>query len=129
MLHHVPPASEGSDREAPTDDLAEAPQVGRDTESLGRPSPSQAEPGNDLVEDEQGPGRVASRPETFKEPGSRRNKAHVGGHRLDDDRGHRVVQIGQHVVGSDDGVGHRPGSDPVAPGQALASHAAASGCQ
>ena len=129
VLHHVPPASEGSDREASADDLAETPQVRSDTEPLSRPAPSQTEPGDDLVEDEQSPDGVAGQPQTFKEPGGRRDKAHVGGYRLDNDRGHRVVQVGQHVVGTDDGVGHRPGGDPVAPGQTLVSHAAASSCQ
>src|SRR5271166_1073330 len=55
---HVPAPTERADGQAPADHLAQAPQVGCDTEPVGGAAGPEPESGDDLVEDEQGPGGV-----------------------------------------------------------------------
>ena len=60
-----------------------------------------------------------------RNPVDRRDQAHVGGHRLDDDAGHLLVELGHRVVGDHDGVGHRRRRDAGRVGQPERGHPAA----
>ena len=63
------------------------------------------------------PAAIARGPQAFEEPGRRRDQAHVGGDRLDDDAGHVVVDLGHDVVGHDHRLGHRVSGTPAEPGR------------
>ncbi len=105
-FEHVGPAAEGAEREPTADHLAEAPEVGRHAERrTGRPG-AHPEPGDHLVEDEQCADRVAGPAQLGQEPGLGRHQVHVGRHRLDDDAGDGVVELGHGVVRHDHRVGH-----------------------
>ena len=77
------------------------------------PPGADAEPGDHLVEHEQGADPVALGAQTGEEPGLRRDDAHVRGDRLDEDGGHAFVEGRYLVVGHDerlgDGAGRHPG--------------------
>jgi hypothetical protein len=60
--HDVAPAGVGGDRQPAADDLAEAREVGADTEGCLCATGSEAEAGDDLVEHEERTGAVALRP-------------------------------------------------------------------
>src|SRR5205085_6539130 len=53
-VHHVGPAPEGGKRQSAADDLAEGGEVGGDAEVCLGPPGTEAEAGDDLVEDEEG---------------------------------------------------------------------------
>ena len=84
----LPAAAERADRQPAADHLAEAPQVRGHAEPRRRAARAEAEARDDLVEDQQRPGRVARGPQALEEPGAGGDQVHVGGHRLDDDAGH-----------------------------------------
>ena len=129
VLHHVAAAAEGAaSGRPPPITLPKHHRSGR-TPNARAPPQAEAEPGDDLVEDQQRAGRVARGPQPFEEPGRRRDEAHVGGDRLDDHRGDVVVDLGHDVVGRHDGVGHRAGGHAGRARQAQGGHAAAAGGQ
>ena len=84
--------AERADRQAAADDLAEAPQVGGDARPLGGATEAEPEAGDDLVEEQQRADAVALGAQAGQEPVGRRDQAHVGGDRLDDDHGRVVVE-------------------------------------
>ena len=86
-LHQRPSAAERADRQAATDDLAEAGDVGPDTGELLGATPGHAEAGHHLVEDEQHAVAGGERAQRLQVAGARQHAAHVAGDRLDDDRG------------------------------------------
>ena len=98
---------------------------GRDPRPRRRPALAQPEPGDDLVEDQQGAGGVAGRPQAREESLRRRHQAHVGRHRLDDHAGHPLVELGDPVVGGHHRLGHRAGRHAGRVGQAQGGHPAA----
>ena len=99
-------AAEGADGEPAADDLSEAPQIRRHAERRRCAAGGQAEPGDHLVEDEQRAHGVAGGTQALEKAGGRRHHTHVGGDRFHDHARHRVVELGDDVVGDDDGVGH-----------------------
>ena len=121
--HDVTPATEGADREPAADHLAEAPEVGRDAGPARGPRRPEPEAGDDLVEDEEGTAGAAGVAQSLEKPGPRRHEVHVGGHRLDDHAGDPLVELGDHVVGNDLGVGHRSGGHARRAGQTEHGHA------
>ena len=80
---------------------------GRTPDHPRRPALPQPETGDHLVEDEQGAGCVAGGAQPVEESVDRRHQAHVGRHRLDDDAGHPLVELGDQVVGGHHRLGHR----------------------
>ena len=122
---HVLGTAEGADRQPPADHLSEAPQVGPHPGQRGRSALAEAEPGDHLVEHQQCACRVTGCPQPLEEARRRRDESHVGGHRLDDDACHPVVELGHHVVGDDHGVGHRGGRHARRIGKPEGGHAAA----
>ena len=128
-LEHIGPTAERSDRKSTPDHLAEAPQIGLHSAVVGRSSLAQAKPGDHLVEDEQCARLVAGRPQPGQEALGRRHQAHVGGDRLHDHAGHLVVDLGDHVVGRDDGVGNRARRHAGGVRKAEGGHAAAAAGQ
>ena len=105
----VAPPAERAHRQSAPDDLAEAPEVGRDARPPCRPRRTEPEPGDDLVEDQQGAAGAARGTQPLEETGGRRHQVHVGGHGLDDHAGDSLVEDGNHVVRNDLGVGDRAG--------------------
>ena len=67
--HHIGPAAEGGQRQAATDDLAEARQVGRHAVVRLRAAGAETEAGDDLVEDQERAGRVARGAQSLEEAG------------------------------------------------------------
>ncbi len=67
--------------------------------------------------------QAARRPS--RNPGRRRHQVHVGRHGLDDHAGHPLVELGDHVVGNDLGVGDGTGGHAGRTGQAEHGHATA----
>ena len=125
--HRLGGAPEGAHGKTTADHLPEAPEVGDDPGVLGGSAGRDAEPGDDLVEDEQGPRSGAGVAKSLEEPGPGPDQPHVGGHRLDDHRRDRVVQLGHLVVRRNDRVGHGPGGDAGRIGQSLIGDARTSG--
>ena len=71
LLHHVSAAAEGGQGQASAHHLAEAPQVGGDTEQGRRPAPGHPETGYHFVENEQGAGPVAGLAQALQEARAR----------------------------------------------------------
>ncbi len=91
--HQFGGAAEGTDRQSTADDLAEAGQVGGDSEPfLGAPG-GEAKSGHDLVKDEECPMAVGDGAECFQVPGLWKNDAGISDDRLDDDRGNFAGKI------------------------------------
>ena len=84
LVHQFGRSTIGADREATADDLAPADEIGIDPVALHGPSRGQAEPGHDLVGDEQGAVAAAEIPEPLEETGCRGDNPHVTGDRLED---------------------------------------------
>ena len=127
VLHHVATTTERADGQATADHLAETREVGPHVEASLGTRRSESEPGDDFVEDEKRAHSVACRTESGEETGSWRDHTHVGGHRFDDHRGHRVVEIGDLVVRRDDRVGHCFGRHAGSPGQTERRHTTSAG--
>ena len=85
--HEVTSPAVGAHGEPSADDLAERGEVRGDAERLLSAAVRGAEAGDDLIEDEKGPLRVADRPQAFEEALGREDDAHVAGDGLHDDRG------------------------------------------
>ena len=66
---------------------------GSDAVTLLRAAAGDAEAGDHLVEDEQGPARVAEHPQRLEETGLGWNDTHVPGDRLDEDRGEALAVL------------------------------------
>ena len=131
MVHHVGPAADGGQWEAPAEDLAEAREVGCQSEAVLRPAQTEAEPGDDLVEDEQGARLGAPPAQVIEEAVVRRDEPHVGRDALDDDRGDLAgvplehgVDGGRVVERNDDRVRHGRRRHPHRSGQAEGGHTA-----
>ena len=86
-LHQLPPAAVRGGRQATAEHLAHDRQVGAHVVELLGAARGDSEPGDHLVEDEQGARGVGLLAEELEEPGRRRNDAHVRRDRLDQDRG------------------------------------------
>ncbi len=106
-------------RQPAADDLAERREVALDAVALGGPAEADAEAGDHLVEDQEGPHPIALGAQALEEPRGRRHQAHVGGDRLDDHGGEVAVPrgLGHHVVGHHDGVADRRLGDAGRPGE------------
>ena len=126
-LHHLAPAADGADRQAAADHLAERREVGRHVVLGLGAAGVEAEPGDHLVEDQQRADPVALGAQAVEEPGLRGDDAHVGGDRLDDDGGDRLVELGHPVVRHDERLGDRPGRHAGRSGQPERGDAAAAG--
>ena len=121
LLHDLAPTADRADRQAATDHLAEAGDVGRDVVLGLGAADAEPESGDHLVEDQQRAHPIALGAQTLEETRRRRDDAHVRGDRLDDHRGDLLVEVGHHVVGRDHRLGDRavghtggPGSPSVA---------------
>ena len=73
------------------------------------------------------PTRSHSARSPARNPGCGRDDAHVGGDRLDDDRGHRLVEVRHLVVRHDERLGDGAGGHAGRAGQAERGDAAAAG--
>ena len=91
-LHHVAPPADRPDRQPTTDHLAERREIGGHVVLRLGAARVDAEPGDHLVEHEQGADSIALGAQAVEEPGLRGDDAHVGGDRLDDDGGDRLVE-------------------------------------
>ena len=125
--HDLAGSPVGPDRQASTDDLAEAPNVGLDAEPLAGAAAAEAEPGDDLVEQQHRADLIAGVAQSLQEAGLGWDHAHVGGNRLDRDHGNGLVELGYDVVRRDDRVGHRTVGHPVAATEPLVRDPAAAG--
>ncbi len=106
VLHDLGATTNGADRQATADHLAEAGEI-RAHVVLGlRPTRADPEAGDHLVEDEERADTVARCPKSGEKPGRRCHDAHVRRDRLDDDRSDAFVEVGHDVVGRHDRVGH-----------------------
>ena len=127
LLHELAAAGVGPHGHAAADDLAVGDQVGPDAVVALGAAGGQPEAGDDLVKDQQGPEGVAEAPQRLQEAGLGRHHAHIGGHGLDDDRGHLAVVglqqgadaggvvisggqgVGGHLLGHAGGIGRAAG--------------------
>ncbi len=100
LLHQVPSAPEGGERESAADHLAEAGEVRSHAVATLRTPPPDTEARDDLVEDEQAVGAAGLLPQHLEEAGCRRDDPHVAGHRLDDDGGQLARARAQKVAHS-----------------------------
>ena len=123
--HDLGTAAERRRRIAVAHRLGVRREVGLDAEELGGAAAGEAEPGLDLVEDQQDPELLGERPHRLVEPGLGHDALGVAEHRLDDDRGDLLAlaleeaaqEVDVVVAGRDDRV--RDGArDPAAPRQA-----------
>ncbi len=95
LLHHLPAAAVGTHRHTAADDLAEGGEVGPHVVIGLGAAQAQAEPGNDLVEDQQGAVLVAQLPQPLEEALLRGHHSHIRCHRLHDDAGDLVRVLGK----------------------------------
>src|SRR5690606_16011214 len=93
VLHDLPPAGIGSEREPTADYLAEGDDIGIDAVPLDGATGGDAEPRHDLIEQQERavlPGDVAK---PLEETLGRLDHTHVAGYRLDDDRGDVLTML------------------------------------
>ena len=117
LVHHRGRTADRGERQPTADDLAEDREVGRDAGAALHAGEADAEAGDHLVEHEQRAGARAALAQRRR--GSRRigrDEPHVGGDRLDEDRGEVVAVRGERhvervevVVRHDDRVGDGAG--------------------
>ncbi|MEI2815457.1 MAG: hypothetical protein V9E99_03210 [Microthrixaceae bacterium] len=125
MRHDLGRRTERADGQAAADHLAERPQVGAHAKPGRRAAGAQAEPRDHLVEQQQRSHAVALGAQLVEEPLGGRHQTHVGGHRLDAQHRHRLVELGDHVPRHHHGVGDGAGGHTVGPREALVGHARA----
>ena len=92
-----------------------------------RATRAEPEAGDDLVEHEERADTVALGPQTVEEPGRWCDDTHVRRDRLDEHRGHLLVELGHHVVGHHHRVGHGTVGHAGRAGQAERGHTTAAG--
>ena len=102
--HDFTLATEAADRHAATDDLAEGGQVRLDAVVALGAAQGNAEAGHHFVEDQHHAVLVALLAQAFEEARCRRYAVHVARHRLNDDAGHGLADVGQGLLDGGDVV-------------------------
>src|ERR1700680_812513 len=93
MVHELGAAAISRDRKAAADNFAERGEVRFDFEKLLRRSVVETKTGNDFVDDQQRAILFRDVAKAGEKTWLRRNDAHVGGDRFDDDRGDFVFVL------------------------------------
>src|SRR5262249_49817773 len=86
VAHELARSPVGADGQPTADDFAQTRDVRAYAVELLRAAERDAEPGDDLVEDQYGIVRTRNLAQAFEESRARRHDAHVAGYGLDDDR-------------------------------------------
>src|SRR5262249_27204658 len=97
--HDVFATTECGDGYSATHDLAERGEIGRYAEPALCTARAEAQPRDDLVEDQERAPAPGALPQTFEKAGDRRNEPHVERDRLDHDRGDLVFDAFGELIG------------------------------